>query len=132
MPILLAALRLAQDEVSWWAAHLDAVPEELPKRIRDEMHEQAAAAFSTHTVQALLRYMVSLRNFVAAQAPRMAEEVGTRLEDERRIALDVKLQAAAAGVAAAPAHVRVLLRELPAHLAIARSGGTLTLTLTLP
>ena len=53
----------------------------------------------------------------------MREEVGTRLEDERRMSLDAKLEAAAAGVQAAPAHVRVLLRELPAHLALARSGG---------
>ena len=37
--------------------------------------------------------------------------------------LEAKLEAAAVGVDAAPAHVRLLLRELPAHLALAKRVG---------
>ena len=86
MPQLLTALKLAQDEVAWWAAHTDAVPDELPKK---EKETADFSTFNTATVQTLLRYMMALRHLVAQETARLSEEAAERLQDEVRMKLDV-------------------------------------------
>ena len=44
-----------------------------------------ASAFATHTVQTLLRHMAALRHLVGVEAPRLREDIGTRLEGEKRM-----------------------------------------------
>ena len=87
LPVLLAALALAQDEVQWWVQHADAVPKELTRKEVDAAAEARAYAYHPGgSVQALLRLMESLYNVVAgvtgegaAGGRRLAEDAAVKM-----------------------------------------------------
>ena len=117
--VLLAGLKLAQDEITWWALHADAVPDDLPRKEREA--ERDMTCFHPASVQALLRHTAALSSCVLAQKALLTEASAARMglyseqisECVKQVAAEITL----------PTPVSKLLAELPAHIAHAGDVG---------
>ena len=118
LPILLTAMRLAQDEVQWWVLHVDAVLEELPRKEREA--ERDASAFSPAGVQELLRLTSQLHAVVLSSRANLVESAAQTMRDRREA---IEKYAPSVNLSALSAEVGTLLRELPAQIGRAGDVG---------
>jgi len=124
MPKVLCALRLAQDEVQWWALHFQAVPEEIPKKVREEVTARDDAN-AWAPVITLVRGSMALKELVRkehgglleAAQNELADDILTNVESLVNAAPHDKFPGADCG------HIGQVLRDMPAHLESARSVG---------
>ena len=118
---LLACLRLAQDEVQWWALHLDACPDGIPAKVKAEV--DTSRAFAPDSARALLLHSARIAVALQREKARITEEVAARLSGPARTAiveLGAALQAAAPSL---PAELSAPIKLVPAQLARAVDVG---------
>ena len=120
LPCLLAILRLAQAEIEWWVFHYNAVPDGVPRRVRDEAAEQLKVTFDPTPIHALCRYMIQLRSLVRLKRSALAESSCKRLSGE--MLAEYNTLASAIPFGKIPGRVAGFLRNIPSHLQYAASG----------
>ena len=70
-PAVFAALQMADDELTWWALHVDSTPHDLPRKEREA--ERDPTAFHPVSVIALLRLAARLTAVVINKHSRLME-----------------------------------------------------------
>lgn len=111
MDAILATLKLAQEEVGWWATHVDAVPEELPRKEREA--ERDPRAFHPASLLILLRQSHQLISRVSEHKAKLAEDAAAKLSG-LRYALEEQVRSALDS-AAMPEPLTMMLKQLPLH-----------------
>ena len=110
--VLITALRLAAEEVTWWALHADAVPDELSRKERDA--ERDTSCYHPASVESLLRLTAALTKSVHTHQALLAESASARMLMHKEEL--TRLFAAVSAEVALPSESAALLRDLPLHV----------------
>lgn len=114
----LAALRLAQDELDWWTTHVDIVPDELPKKVREEGD---ASFFNPATVHELVRLAMQLQFHLYFERKLLQARFSEFLSGPKKAEVEQQLVSVSGPLQQLPTRCASLLREMPDHLANASS-----------
>ena len=117
--LLLAALRLAQDEVQWWVLHTDVVLEQLPRKERDA--ERDPRAFHPASVQALLSLSSQLCKVVVENRAKLVEAAIEQMGLYKSSISEHAVAIGSSGMLTGEASA--LLSELPSHVGLASEVG---------